>query len=159
MKTHFLLPNSFKKIGWLLFIPALFLTVLFSIIQSDADSYLNVTTFAIYQETIGQKSGFFSLIENSITDELLTIAMIVGGLFIGFSKLKNEDEYIAKIRYESLVWATYLNYGLILFFTVFIFGMPYLNVLFYNMFTLLLFFIVRFHFKLYQLNKAAANDE
>ncbi|WP_298396147.1 hypothetical protein [Flavobacterium sp.] len=159
MKTHFLLPNSFKKIGWLLFIPALILTVVFSIINGDADSYLNVTTFAIYQETIGQKSGFFSLIENSITDELLTIAMIVGGLFIGFSKLKNEDEYIAKIRYESLVWATYLNYGLILFFTVFIFGMPYLNVLFYNMFTLLLFFIIRFHFKLYQLNKAAANDE
>ncbi len=59
---------------------------------------------------------------------------------------------ISKIRYESLVWATYLNYGIILFFTLFIFGLPYLNVLFYNMFTLLLFFIIRFHYMIYKSN-------
>ncbi len=159
MKTHFLFPNSFKKIGWLLFVPSITLTIVFLSIGTNFDSYLNVTTFAIYQETIGQKPGFFSLIENSILDELLTFGMIVGGIFVGFSKLKNEDEYISKIRYESLVWATYLNYGLILFFTAFVFGMPYLNVLFHNMFTLLLFFIIRFHYKIYQLNKATHDDE
>jgi len=159
MKTHFLFPNSFKKIGWILFVPSILLTILFSILGTDIDSYLNVTTFAIYQETIGQKPGFFCMIENSILDEILTFGMIVGGIVVGFSKLKSEDEYISKIRYESLVWATYLNYGLILFFTAFIFGMPYLNVLFHNMFTLILFFIIRFHYKIYQLNKATSDDE
>ena len=159
MKTHFLFPNSFKKIGWILFVPSILLTILFSILGTDIDSYLNVTIFAIYQETIGQKPSFFCMIENSILDEILTFGMIVGGILIGFSKLKSEDEYISKIRYESLVWATYLNYGLILFFTAFIFGMPYLNVLFHNMFTLILFFIIRFHYKIYQLNKATSDDE
>jgi len=159
MKTHFLFSNSVKKIGWLLFVPSTALTILFSIVGTNIDSYLNVTTFALYQEAIGQEPGFFTMIENSISDEILTFGMIIGGIFVGFSKLKNEDEYISKIRYESLVWATYLNYGLILFFTAFIFGMPYLNVLFYNMFTLILFFIIRFHYKIYQLNRASANDE
>lgn len=159
MKTHFLLPNSFKKIGWLLFVPSLLIQVFTIIFKIDLDEYLNINVLAIYQETLGVKSGFFTIIENSICDELLTFFLIIGGIFICFSKLKNEDEYISKIRYESLVWSTYLNYFFILFFTIFLYGMPYLNVLFYNMFTLLLFFIIRFHFKLYQLNKATANDE
>ena len=42
------------------------------------------------------------IVKNSIIDELLTIAMIIGGLFIGFSKLKEEDEMISKIRYDCL---------------------------------------------------------
>lgn len=159
MKTHFLIPNQYKKLGWFLFIPA-FVIELYAIVTNlNLDDYLNTSVFAIYNETIGEKPGFFKIIQNSISDELLTIFLIVGGLLICFSKLKNEDEYISKIRYESLVWATYLNYALIIFFTIFLYGMPYLNVLFYNMFTLLLFFMIRFHFLIYKLNKATNDDE
>jgi hypothetical protein len=63
------------------------------------------------------QNAFFKFIENSILDEILTIGIIVGGILVGFSKLKEEDEMISKIRYESLVWATYLNYAIILFLT------------------------------------------
>ncbi len=159
MKGHFLFPNSFKKLGWFLFLPSVVVTICISSLNVNTDDYFTVTTFAIYQETIGSKPGYFCWIKNGILDELLTFGMIAGGILVGFSKLKNEDEYISKIRYESLVWATYLNYGLILFFTAFVFGMPYLNVLFHNMFTLLLFFIIRFHYKIYQLNKISNDDE
>lgn len=159
MKNHFLFPNSFKKIGWILFASSLLIQVITILFQIDLDNFLNVKVLALYQDAIGEKSGFFSIIENSICDELLTIFLIVGGIFICFSKLKNEDEYISKIRYESLVWSTYLNYFFILFFTVFLYGISYLNVLFYNMFTLILFFIIRFHYKIYQLNKITNDDE
>ncbi len=163
MKTHFLFPNKYQKIGWILLLPSIVLIIIISALGTNIDDYLdnffNVTTVALYQESIGQKSSFFCLVKNSVLDEILTISSIVGGILVGFSKLKNEDEYISKIRYESLVWATYLNYGLIVFFTIFIFGMPYLNVLFYNMFTLILFFIIRFHFMIYKLNKSISDDE
>lgn len=152
MKTHFLFPNQFKNLGWLLFVPSVLATLLISIFNITTDEYLNITVFSIYQESIGEIPGFFKLIKNSIVDEIFTIGIIVGGILVGFSKLKDEDEMTSKIRYESLVWATYLNYGIILFFTLFIFGLPYLNVLFYNMFTLLLFFIIRFHYMIYKLN-------
>lgn len=152
MKTRFLFPSQFKKIGWLLFIPSVIGTLILSVCNISTDEYLNVTVFSIYQESIGEITGFFNLIKNSIVDEIFTIGIIVGGILVGFSKLKEEDEMISKIRYKSLVWATYLNYGIILFFTLFIFGLPYLNVLFYNMFTLLLFFIIRFHYIIYKLN-------
>ncbi|WP_339887075.1 hypothetical protein [uncultured Flavobacterium sp.] len=158
MKTRFLFPNSFKTLGWVLFVPSLLLIISSSIFNTSPDDFLTVDVFAIYQESIGEKPGFFDIITNSISDELLTIGMILGGIFIGFSKLKEEDEMISKIRYESLVWATYFNYALILFFTLFIYGMPYLNVLFYNMFTLLIFFIIRFHYTIYKLNKTNQDD-
>lgn len=158
MKTRFLFPNSFKTLGWVLLVPSLLLIISSSIFNVSTDDYITVSVFAIYQETFGETPGFFDVITNSISDELLTFGMILGGIFIGFSKLKEEDEMISKIRYESLVWATYLNYGLILFFALFIYGMPYLNVLFYNMFTLLLFFIIRFHYMIYKLNKTNQDD-
>lgn len=159
MKTHFLFPNQYKKIGWLLFVPAVIILLLAIITDVNLDHYLNIRVLAFYQEGLMEQSGFFKVIKNSIADELLTLSIIIGGILVCFSKLKNEDEYISKIRYESLVWATYLNYGLIVFFTVFLYGMPYLNVLFYNMFTLILFFIIRFHYMIYKLNKATYDDE
>ncbi|WP_338375454.1 hypothetical protein [uncultured Flavobacterium sp.] len=158
MKTRFLFPNSYKTLGWVLFVPSLILIISSSVFNLSLDDYLTIKVFSIYQETIGEVPGFFTVITNSVSDELLTFGMILGGIFVGFSKLKVEDEMISKIRYESLVWATYLNYGLILFFALFIYGMPYLNVLFYNMFTLLLFFIIRFHYMIYKLNKTNQDD-
>ena len=154
MKTHFLFPNQFKNLGWLLFIPSVLGTLIIIVFNISTDDYLNITVFSIYQESIGEIPGFLKFIKNSFVDEILTIGIIVGGILVGFSKLKEEDEMISKIRYESLLWATYLNYAIILFFTLFIFGLPYLNVLFYNMFTLLLFFIIRFHYMIYKLNTA-----
>lgn len=159
MKTHFLFPNKFKTIGWVLFVPSLVTFIITSIFSIDIDKYLNIKVFALYEATMGEKPGFFRIIEDSFSYELITILIIIGGLFICFSKLKNEDEYISKIRYESLVWATYFNYFLILFFTLFLYGMPFLNVIVYNVYTVLIFFIIRFHFMLYKLNKSSKDDQ
>ena len=158
MKTRFLFPNKFKTIGWVLFVPSVLITILISVFHINTDEYLNVNVLALFSDELFGKAQYFSIIKNSIVDELLTISMIIGGILIGFSKLKVEDEMISKIRYESLVWATYLNYGLILLFTLFIYGTSYLNVLFHNMFTLLLFFIIRFHYMIYKLNKTNPDD-
>ncbi|MEC4003609.1 hypothetical protein OX283_002970 [Flavobacterium sp. SUN052] len=159
MKTHFLFPNKYKTLGWILFTPSLFIFIISSIFSIDLDKYFNIKVFAIYEQSIGEKSGFFKIIQDSFSYELLTIFIIIGGLLICFSKLKNEDELITKIRYESLVWATYFNYALILFFTLFLYGMPFLNVIVYNVYTVLIFFMIRFHYMIYKLNKSSSYDE
>lgn len=160
MKTHFLFPNLFLRIGWILFIPSfLFLLNIAAIDDSIVYSLFDVKIYALYYDDfLGHESGFFKKIENNIGDEIFVIGMILGGILIGFSKLKSEDEMISKIRYESLVWATYLNYGIIIFLTIFIYGVSYYNILMYNTFTLILFFILRFHYKIYKLNKATLDD-
>lgn len=159
MKIHFLFPNQFKIFGWLLFVPSIILIITLSVSGIPIDNYFQINVFAIYADEFMGKPVFCGIIKNGILDEILTITTIVGGLLVGFSKMKNEDEMISKIRYESLVWSTYLNYGLILFFTIFIYGISYMNVLIHNLFTLLLFFIIRFHFIIYKINKVSADEE
>ena len=159
MKNLFLFPNKYKILGWILFIPAFIASLVISIFDINIDNYFVVKVFAFADTLILNDNNYFGISENSVLDEVILFCLIIGGILIGFSKLKIEDEFTSKIRYESLVWATYLNYGLILFFTLFLYGLSYLNVLFFNTFTLLLFFIIRFHYSIYKLNKANTDDE
>jgi hypothetical protein len=159
MKTLFLFPNQYKKIGWIVFIPSFVASLIISFLDLSTDNYCQVNVFAILNDSISGENGYFTISKNSIIDEVLLFSLIIGGILIGFSKLKIEDEFTTKIRYESLVWATYLNYGLILFFTFFFYGIWFLNVLFYNTFTLLLFFIILFHYMIYKLNNSTSDDE
>ena len=159
MKTNFLFPNSWKKIGWIIFIPSLIGTLLLSLNFEVFSQLLKVKVFAIAEIQFFDNQKYFKIIENYIIDEIILIGLIVGGILIGFSKLKNEDEFISKIRYESLVWATYFNYLLIIIFTTLLYGFTFLNIVFYNLFTLLLFFIIRFHYQIYKLNKFNCDEE
>ncbi|WNM18638.1 hypothetical protein [Flavobacterium capsici] len=159
MKTKFLFPNRFKWLGWLLFIPAFLFSISISLFDINIDQVWRIKVFAFSDTFILNSKRYFTWIENGVLDEVLLFCLVIGGILIGFSKLKMEDEFTNKIRYESLVWATYLNYGLILFFTIFIYGLSYLNVLIYNTFTLLFFFILRFHYMIYKLNKTTNDDE
>lgn len=159
MKTHFLFPNQCKWLGWVLFVPSLAIAVYMTLAGQPFDESLNMNIFAVASDEFLGKSQFFSVIENSVSDEILLAAIVVGGILVGFSKLKNEDELIAKIRYESLVWAVYFNFAVMLLATVFIYGMYYYRIMLANMFTVLLFFIIRFHVMIYRLNKAAGDEE
>ena len=159
MKNQFLFPQQCKKIGWWLFVPSLIAGIATMIMGFDFDRILKIKTFAVVNQDVLSTPELFAIDENDITDELLLVTIIAGGLLVGFSKLKNEDELIAKIRYESLVWAVYVNFGIVLLATVFIYGITFLNVMIANMFTVLFFFILRFHLMLYKLNHSVRDEE
>ncbi|MGB3922738.1 MAG: hypothetical protein WBL00_02275, partial [Bacteroidales bacterium] len=97
--------------------------------------------------------------ENNVLDEISSILLIIGALLIAFSKEKTEDEFISKIRLESLVWATYINYAILIFAIIFIYDMTFLWVLVFNMFTLLVFFLIRFNWALYKSKNQISNEE
>ena len=159
MKTRFLFPNAYKKWGWILFVTALMAGIFFRIMGYDLNEYLKIPVFAIYEDGIFFNDTVFGITETGFLDELLVTSLIVGGILVGFSKLKNEDEYTVMIRYESLIWAMYFNFGLLLFFTLTIYGPTYFEIMQFNIFSSLLFFIARFHYKIYQLNKSANDEE
>ena len=159
MKTHFLFPNKYKKFGWILFVPSLFAGLILFISGIDFGNYFKMNVFAFYSDQFLSEKKFFTIIENGVLDEILIVLIIVGAILISFSKTKNEDEFISKIRYESLVWATYLNFILMIIATLVIYGFEYFNVLLANVFAMLLFFIIRFHFMIYKLNKSSNDEE
>ena len=131
MKTNYLLPNKYKKIGWVLLLTGIIIGVFLQIFDSTED---------IFNLDLINNFGFEFL------DEIISILIIIGGLLVGFSKEKIEDEFIHKLRHESLVWAILLNYIILFLTVIFIYEGNFFTVLVYNMSTPLIFFIVRFNF-------------
>jgi hypothetical protein len=158
MMTNYLFSNRFKKLGWVLFIPSLVGAILISIYEPEFD-FLDLKAFAIFNDDFFNSKRFFYLIDNNLADEILCVLLIVGGVLVAFSKEKIEDEMVTKIRLESLVWATYVNYAVLLACVIFIYGMPFLTVMMYNMFTLLFFFILRFYWMIYKTSKATDDEK
>lgn len=146
MKTKYLLPHKYKTLGWILFIIGIVAGIILYFNEFES-SQLTTKVFAILDvNDFTGKRKFFNIIENDIIDEITSIFIIIGGLIVGFSKEKIEDEYIHKLRHESLVWAIIFNYTVLLFTIVFVYNLSFFDILVFNMFTPLIFFIVRFNF-------------
>ncbi|GAB3894153.1 hypothetical protein GCM10028803_09180 [Larkinella knui] len=154
MKTHWLFPNRYRLIGWILFVPSAilglagmyeefrldFLTILLDAPKADTGFLYRL----FWWMTDG--GSFLTSHHNTLnlTDELAAIGIIIGLLFVAFSKEKVEDEMISRLRLEALQWAVYVNYIVLGALIILVHGGLFLNVMIYNMFTVLLMFIIRF---------------
>ena len=151
MKTSYLLPHKYKTLGWVLFVLGLISGGIVVFGGYDFD-ILKINVLSIYDEGgfLSGEKGFFNIIVNSILDELAALSIIIGGLLVGFTKEKIEDEFIYKLRNDSLVWAIIFNYFILAFTVIFVYEFSFFHVLVFNMFTPLLFFIFRFNFLKYK---------
>ena len=137
MNNSLLIHNRYKKLGFLI----LLIFLVFGLFVRFADLQLPFLTIPR-----GEKSFMDDMI--NLTDELALTGIIVGLLLIAFSREKVEDEFIGKMRLESLQWAVLINYILLIAATWLVHGFAYIDVMMYNMLTVLIIFIVRFHYTL-----------
>jgi len=147
MKSNLLISHRWKTPGWVLTIPAL-LTGLYLLFVVQDTEYLCVKVPAwvdtfLWIDRFFQKDGPFSL---CLLDEIVALALLIGLLLLAFSREKLEDEYIQRVRLESLQWAILINAVLLMLFTLFTYGSPFLTVMTFNMFTPLLIFVGRFYY-------------
>ena len=158
MKLNYLFPHRFKRIGTWILIP--FVLLGWYVVNYDIEpEFFDFTVPAIFVDEIFGEKFAFGMTENNILNEIIGVVLILSFLMVAFSKEKQEDELIAKIRLDSLVWATYVNYGVLLLSMIFIYGMSFFWVMIFNMFTILLFFIVRFNWQVNKLNKTMSYEE
>jgi len=157
MKTNYLFPYKWKTISGILFTISFFcLSMVFCFDKSIFE--IRSLVFAMVGDNMLDYI-FFSVIEDSITDELLMIVVIPAGLIYAFSKEKYEDEMVASIRLHSLVWATIVNYSIIFVCYIFIYGMFFLDVMMVAMLSQLLIFIALFRFKMYRFKNSRQDEE
>ena len=143
MKNNLLISHKFKAIGWVVF-------VLFTLIGVS-------TTYLDFQPNF-MKFNY----DNSEVNFLFTIALagiIVGLLMISFSKTKNEDEYISFLRLKSWQWSVLISYIVLIIANFCVYNTGFLVVMMYNMFTVLIVFILKFNYSLYRLKKEGGQDE
>ncbi len=150
METKFLLPNKFKSVGWLILLFSILLWVYVAFILKDEIAILQTSVFSIIGSELLKPTEYFSIIQTNLTYTLIGILFIFGGLLVVFSKEKTEDEFISKLRLVSFQWSFLINYILLFFLFIFIYGLDFMNVMIYNMFTTLILFICRFHYLLFK---------
>ena len=158
MKLNYLFPNRFKKIGLIILIPSIILGLI-TVINDLEPEILDLNVPAVFVNELMGEQEIFSMTNNNILNEICGALLIISLILVSFSKEKQEDELITKIRLESLVWATYLNYGILLFAMLFVYELSFLWVMIFNMFTILLFFIIRFNWQVMKLNKSLSYEE
>lgn len=134
MSNSLLLPNRFKRLGFIILVPFLALGTLYMFWDFNF-SWLDIGTSI------------------NLTDEIALTGTIAGLLLIAFSKEKTEDEYISTLRLESLQWAVLIHYILLVIATWAVHELAYIQVMVYNMLTIPIIFIIRFHYVLAK-NKA-----
>jgi hypothetical protein len=143
MYTKFLLPNHFKNLGWLIAIPA-FVLMIFVLHHDFSFAFLDYA--ARGGDRLALDNGFiYNVQSNNFTDEIGSILLLTGLIFIAFSKEKDEDERIARIRLESLLWAVFVNTVLVILAIILIYNTLFLDVMAYNICTPLILFIARFN--------------
>ena len=148
MKTSNLLPNYFKKIGWIIFLPTSFFAIAFLIWNFDLGI---IRIPVIYNSGLflnNGKVGFFKIFNVEWFPNLLSVVLIIGGYLVGFSKEKIEDEYISHLRLKSILWSLKWSYLLILILLITIFGMVFFKIMIVVIYLPLLLYIFRFNYLL-----------
>ena len=159
MKTNYLFPSRLKVLSGVLFVASLALLIVY-VCQEDFDLSLNSKVFAIISEPVlGPGPVYFQFTEDNVIDELLMVLVLCSGIVFAFTKEKDEDEFVATIRLHSLAWATILNYSILLFCYLLIYGLPFFNVLMVAMFSQLLIFIILFRYKMYRFYNTRQDEE
>ncbi len=146
MKSSVLLPPKYKWIGIIVLVPSLVLGILVRF-KEFTFSFL---TLKDRGNPLVSEKGFNLEEDINFTDEIALTGIIIALLFIAFAREKQEDEFIGKLRLESLQWAVVVNYILLIIATWLVHGFSYIDVMMYNMLTILIFFIIRFHLVLFR---------
>lgn len=133
MKTIPLLPNIYKKIGWI----SLPFTLAFGI----ACMHFDFKFSGFFVDNVPISDGFFDNLQsgNNLTNELALSLFLISLFFISFSKEKNEDEFVNHIRLTSLQWAVIFNTVILFIINWLVYDFAYVHVMMYNMFSTLVF--------------------
>ncbi|MEZ5016570.1 MAG: hypothetical protein R2800_05915 [Flavipsychrobacter sp.] len=148
--NNLLLPHVFRKIGFIMLpiAAALFVLVL---LQEYTLPFLD------YQPAALKNKSIFDVSNGNLTDELTLLVIFACLFFIAFSKEKIEDEYLQKIRLQALQISVYINYAILVLATFLVYGLNYLNVVFGNLFTILIIFIAVYYYKAHIKSRLSKN--
>ncbi len=141
--SKLLLPHHFQKIGWFLILPCIVLLSVSNYFEFEF-SFLDIPQLGSGDLFLGDSQNF--------TNEIALLGVFVSLFFIAFSKEKLEDEYIQKLRLDSLLIAFYANSILLVLATLFLYGFAFLEFMGYNLFLLPVIFILRFRWVFYRHN-------
>ena len=162
MKKTFLFPSYFKKIGWVISIITLLYVLIGRIFFVDDFDFEFIMPAAI-----GSSNEIFNLLprdffvlnETTFMATLFPILIIIGFVFIAFSKERIEDEYVSKIRERALVWSVLVTCVVLILAILLIYGFDALYVFWIDFLFFLLLFVIKFRIDIFRFNRSTKKNE
>lgn len=158
MDKTYLFPHSLRKVGYALICVAFIWLVCTSSFIFPSVIDVSYPMFSLATGMFDNPDKWFDphMVEGSWFEIFMTL-MCVGCAFVVFSKEKDEDECIAQIRMNALVWSMLVNLAFVLLSTLFIFGGSYFVVMAIYPFSTFFVFMIKYNLSLYKFRKS--NEE
>ena len=157
---NYLLPHIFQRIGWLL----LACTVAFGIFTTirksgnNKDLTINAKYWHYSGMILSKPDSGFTCAKEDITITLIVVFGLTALTCIALSKEKTEDEGIAHVREIALVRSLWITTALSVLAAIFIYGIPYLYVMFFFLFAYMLIYIIVFRIAMVNFNKTCHEE-
>ena len=148
MNKVLLLPHSFKKIGWCIFVPTALLGILMAF-----DGFNGFPGTLLHDST--QVSGTIDIWSNNVA----IIGVLLGAVFITCSRERIEDELIGRIRLNALLVSLYCTVGTTVAATLLLYDFTYMNFMIFNLCLLPVLFLIIEQIMLWRFRKETAHEE
>lgn len=129
MQKEFLLPNGFKKVGWVLFATSV---------------VMGIWSMALDFDFTQSKILSPLLFEGPLLNNYIVIGFWLGAIFIACSREKMEDEMIGRIRLNALLSGFYLQAVFIIAATFVMNNLDYLDIMVVNLATFPFIFVLTY---------------
>ena len=100
--------------------------------------------FAIYSAFVEKK--IFTIFKTNVADELILILLISGLVLLVCTREKNEEQIHEIKRLKAFYRAFFLNSGLLLISTLFVYGSGFFSVLIFNLISFPVLYLLFFYF-------------
>jgi hypothetical protein len=140
-KMTFLLPRSFRLVGFIFFILGLILGIARFNYGFKPD-LLDMKMFAFYSSYLDTK--YMEIIRNNMGEEFTGFFLITGLFLVAFSREKGENEKKNELRLKAFFIAAWLNFLFLLTALFFTYGFAFIYMLMANMGIFLLAYILAF---------------
>lgn len=145
MKRDLLLPNGFKKAGWVLLFTSLVMGAWAAWLDFDFSKSVMLTSL--------------QLATSSLLNNYIVIGLWLGVILVGCSRERVEDEMISRIRLNALLAAFYFQALFIVVATLVCNSFDYLDIMIYNLVSYPLIFIVSYRWMLWRTLKMTGDEE
>ena len=98
-------------------------------------------------------------VEDDLCYSVAGILAVLGGMMIGFSRCKHEDEFIEQIRYEALIITMYISGIAIVLLLIFAWGLNFLVAASTFIYFSIVFFLIYFHVRVALLQRKGSYEE
>ena len=153
MRKNYLLPNCFKRIGMIMFLPFFALCIWLLAGPCEGD-WFSIKVLSLFSQNFSSPSEWFAITVTDPVNEICMTGLLISLVFIALAKEKDEDEMTAVVRMQSFVWSFWCTAAVELIGILLVYDFAFLYFAFSSIFVCFILFIIKFNLEMVKIRRA-----